>query len=133
MISLTCRLPAASILQVSAIAVSLAIDLDHRNTAMQFFYVKLTVSLFYWLLFYRPLTGADRNKRCVYLVNTPCAFFWPLRRINAHWPQLSADIFFADAARVLIMFWHDFGRGGGGAGGTIVMVVVGGKEGMVGL
>jgi hypothetical protein len=71
-----------------------------------------------------PLTGAHWDKRYVFLVNT-CAFFWPLHRINAHWPQLSADIFFADAARGLIMFWHDFGRGGGGA---IVMVVVGGAE-----
>ena len=41
------RLPAASILQVSAIAVRRAIDLDHRNTAMQFFYMKLSVSLLY--------------------------------------------------------------------------------------
>jgi hypothetical protein len=47
MISPARRLPAASILQVSAIAVRRAIDLDHRNTAMQFFYVKLSVSLFY--------------------------------------------------------------------------------------
>ncbi len=66
--------------------------------------------LFYWLLFYRPLTGAHWDRRYVFLVNT-CAFFWPLHRINAHWPQLSADLFFAGAARVLIMFWHDFGRG----------------------
>jgi hypothetical protein len=33
----TCRLLAASKLQVSVIAVRRAIDIDHRNTAMQFF------------------------------------------------------------------------------------------------
>ena len=47
MISPTRWLPAASILQVSAIAVRRMIDIDHRNTAMQFFYMTLTVSLFY--------------------------------------------------------------------------------------
>jgi len=47
MISPAHRLPAASILQVSAIAVRRVIDIDHRNTAMHFFYMKLTVSLFY--------------------------------------------------------------------------------------
>jgi len=47
MISPARQLPAASILQVSAIAVRRAIDIDHRNTAKQFFYMKLTVSLFY--------------------------------------------------------------------------------------
>jgi len=31
------RLPVASILQVSAIAIRRAIDIDHRNMAMQFF------------------------------------------------------------------------------------------------
>ena len=106
------RPPASSSfnLQVSAIAVRCAIDIDHRNIAMQFFYIKQTVS-FYLIDYYSmPLTGAHWDKRYVFLVNT-CAFFWPLHRINAHWPQLSADIFFADAARVLIKFWHDFGQG----------------------
>ena len=127
MISRARRLPAASILQVSAIAVRHAIDLDHRNTAKQFFYMKLSVSLFYWLLFCMPLTGTHGDKRYVFLVNTSLVpFFWPLRRINAHWPQLSADMFFADATWVLVMFWHDFGRGGGSA--IVVMVVVGGAE-----
>ena len=37
MISPARRLPAASILKVSAIAVRRAIDIDHRNAAMQFF------------------------------------------------------------------------------------------------
>ena len=47
------------------------------------------------------------------------AFFNPKVGLRAlfsdpHWlaPYLSVDIFFADAAQVLIMFWHDFGRGG---------------------
>jgi hypothetical protein len=74
MISPARRLPAAPILQVSAIAVCRAIDLDLRNTAMQYFYVKLTVSLFYCLLFYRPPTGVHGDKRYVFLLNT-CAFF----------------------------------------------------------
>ena len=41
----------------------------------------------------------------------------------------TADIFFADASQVLIMFWHDFGRGGGAR--AIVMFFVGGAEGVV--
>jgi hypothetical protein len=43
--------PAASILQVSAIAIRRAIDIDHRNTAMQFIYMKRTVS-FYFIDYY---------------------------------------------------------------------------------
>jgi hypothetical protein len=66
MISPARRLPAASILQVSAIAVRRAIDLDLRNMAMQFFYVRLTVSLFYCLLFCMPLTGVHGDKRYVF-------------------------------------------------------------------
>ena len=79
----TRRLPAASILQVSAIAVCCVIDIDHRNTAMQFFYMKRTVSFYFIDYYYRPLTGAHWDKRYVFLVNT-CAFFLPLHRINAH-------------------------------------------------
>ena len=45
-------LPAASILKVSKIAVRSAIDNDFRHTAMQFFYVQIINSLFYYLLFY---------------------------------------------------------------------------------
>ncbi len=49
MISPARWLPAASILQVSAIAVRRAIDIDHHNTAMQlFFYMKRTV-IFYFI------------------------------------------------------------------------------------
>jgi predicted NAD/FAD-binding protein len=77
------RLPAASILQVSAIAVRRAIDIDHRNTAMQFFLMKRTVSFYFIDYYYNPLTGAHWDKRYVFLVNT-CAFFWPLHRINVH-------------------------------------------------
>ena len=74
MISPARRLPAAPILQVSAIAVCRAIDLDLRNTAMQFFYVKLSNSLFYCLLFYRPLTGVHRDKRYVFFIKHLCFF-----------------------------------------------------------
>ena len=74
MISPNRRLLAAQILQVSAIAIPCAIDINHRNTAMQFFHVKIIFSLFYCLLFYRPLTGMHGDKRYVSLVNT-CAFF----------------------------------------------------------
>ena len=66
MISPARRLLAAPNLQVSAIAIRRAIDIDHRNTAMQFFYVKITFSLFYCLLFYRPLTGVHGDKRYVF-------------------------------------------------------------------
>ena len=75
MISPAHRLPAAPILQVSAIAVCCAIDLDLRNTAMQFLDVKLTFSLFYLLLFCMPLSDAHGDKRYVFLVNT-CAFYF---------------------------------------------------------
>ena len=70
----TRRLLAASILKVSAIAVCREIDIDLRNTAMQFLDVKLTFALFYWLLFCMPLTDAHGDKRYVFLVNT-CAFY----------------------------------------------------------
>ena len=75
MISPARRLPAASILKVSAIAVCREIELDLRNTAMQFLDVKLTFSLFYnLLLFCMPLTDAHGDKRYVFLVNT-CVFY----------------------------------------------------------
>ena len=51
MISPARRLLVASILQVSAIAVCRAIDIDHRNTAMQFLYMKQIVS-FYFIDYY---------------------------------------------------------------------------------
>ena len=74
MISPARRLPAAPILQVSAIAVCRAIDLDLRNTAIQFFYVKLSNSLFYCLLFYRLLTSVHRDKRYVFFIKHLCFF-----------------------------------------------------------
>jgi hypothetical protein len=46
------RLPAAPILQVSAIAVRCAINQDHHNTAMYFLLTTLTFPLFILLLFY---------------------------------------------------------------------------------
>jgi hypothetical protein len=47
MISPARWLPAASIWKVSEITILRAIHLDLRNTAMQFFYVKLTIHFFY--------------------------------------------------------------------------------------
>jgi hypothetical protein len=46
------RLPAAPILQVSAIAVRHMIDHDHRNTAIYFLLMTLTFPLIILLLFY---------------------------------------------------------------------------------
>ena len=66
MISPARLLLAAPNLQVSAIAIRRAIDINHRNTVMQFFYVKITFPLFYCLLFYRPLTGVHGDKRYVF-------------------------------------------------------------------
>ena len=114
---------------MSVIAVCRAIDLDHRNKAMQFLYVKLTFSLFYCLIFCILLTGAHGDKRYVFLVNT-CAFYVAAAsKRRALLTPANRRIFFADAARGLIMFWHDFGRGGGAR--AIVMFVIGGMEGMV--
>jgi hypothetical protein len=52
MVPPSCRLPAAPILQVSAIAVHCAINHNHRNTAMYSFLTTLTFSVFILLLFY---------------------------------------------------------------------------------
>jgi hypothetical protein len=46
------RIPAAPILQVSAIAVHRAINHDHRNMAMSLFLTTLTFPLFILVLFY---------------------------------------------------------------------------------
>jgi len=66
MISPARRLPAASILQVSAIAVCRAIDINHCNTAMQFFYMEQTVSFNFIDYYSMPLTGAHWDKRYVF-------------------------------------------------------------------
>ncbi len=79
---------------------------DLRNTVMHFLNVKLIISLFYWLFFCWLLTSAIVDKRQVFLLNT-WSFSWPLHQINVHWPQISADIFFANASQVFLMFWHD--------------------------
>jgi hypothetical protein len=46
------QLPAAPILQVSAIAIRRTIDHDHCNTVMYFLLMTLTFPLFILLLFY---------------------------------------------------------------------------------
>jgi len=81
MISPARRLPAASILQVSAIAVRRAIDIDHRNTAMQFFYMKRTVS-FYFINYYSADRCALGQNVCFF--SEYMCFFLPFHRINAH-------------------------------------------------
>jgi hypothetical protein len=63
MISPACWLPAASILQVSGIAVQPAMAHDLRNMVMQSFYVKPTYPLFYLLLFNVQRLGALADKR----------------------------------------------------------------------
>jgi hypothetical protein len=49
MIPPSCQLPVAPILQVSAITVRCAIDIDLCNTAMKHLLIKLAVLLFYSL------------------------------------------------------------------------------------
>jgi hypothetical protein len=51
---------------VSAIAVRCVIDIDHRNTAMQIFVMKRTVSFYFIDYYYRPLTGAHWDKMYVF-------------------------------------------------------------------
>jgi hypothetical protein len=78
----------------------------------EFFYVKLTVPLYYWLLFCRKWISALSDLRWAFEVNT-LYFSLPLHQNNMHWPpQLSADSFFADVPQEHIMFWCDFVRGG---------------------
>jgi len=118
MISPARRLPAASILQVSAIAVRRAIDIDHRNTAMQFFTWIELFFLFYWLLFYRPLTGAPWDK------NT-CAFFCRCiesTRTDPSYPPIYFSLVPPVSLTCFGMISDE------GSGGAIVMVVVGGNE-----
>ncbi len=77
-----------------------------------FFYVKLTVPLYYWLLFCRKWIGTLSDLRWVFEVNT-LYFSLPLHQNNMHWlPQLSSNNFFTDVHQELIMFWRDFVRGG---------------------
>jgi hypothetical protein len=75
-----------------------------------------------------PLTGANGDKRYVFLVNI-CAFYSAVASNQRSLTPVIRRYFFSDAARGLIMFWHDFGRGGGAR--AIVMFVVGGAEGVV--
>ncbi len=54
------------------------------------------------------------DKRCVFLGDT-CPFFLFATPIQHALTPLSIDTFFANAAQVLIVFWHYFGQGGDGA------------------
>ena len=124
MISPARRLPAAPILQVSVIAVCCMIDLDLRNTAMQFLDVKLTFSLFYWLLFCMPLTGAHRDKRYVFLVNT-CAFYLAVAsNQRALTPAIRRYIF----CRCRLSPHHVLAWFRTRGGSAIVMIVVGARR-----
>ena len=60
MIPPTRRPPAAAIFKVSDIAVHRAIEDCLHYTVMLFFYVQLTLSLFYWLLFFRKMRALGR-------------------------------------------------------------------------
>ena len=77
MISPARRLPEASILQVSGIAVQPVIVHDLCNIVMLSFYVKPTNHLFYSLLFYVEWLGVLADKRRVFGVIT-CPFLWQL-------------------------------------------------------
>jgi len=59
---------------VSAFAVRRTIDINHRNTAMQIFLRETNFSFILLTIFCIPLTGANGDKRYVFLVNT-CAFY----------------------------------------------------------
>ncbi len=104
------RLPAASILQVSAIAVRRAIDIDHRNTAMQFFLMKRTASFYFIDYYYRPLTGAHWDKRYVFFSEYMC-FFLAIASNQRALTRAIRRYIFRRCRPVAIMFWHDFGRG----------------------
>ena len=98
---------------MSAIAVCREIDIDLRNTAMQFLDVKLTFSLFYLLLFCMPLTDAHGDKRYVFLVNT-CAFYLAVvSNQRAMTPAIRQYIFYRDPPsprRVRCMVSDEGGR-----------------------
>jgi hypothetical protein len=97
---------------VSEIAGRRKVEHNLCNTAMQFFKVKLTHSLFYNHLFYAQLISVHTDKRCVFKVNIRA--FLSLVALNQ--PVLTPAVqlyFFADVSHILIMFRHDFGEGGG--------------------
>ena len=96
---------------MSAIAQCCTVEQDLCNTAMQFFKVKLTRSLFYNHLFYAQLISVHADKRYVFKW-IYLRFYNLLCQINTHLPQLYRDLFFADVSHVLVMFRHDFGQGG---------------------
>jgi len=77
---------------VSAIAVRCAIDIDHRNMAMQFFSIKQTVSFYFIDYYSMPLTGAHWDKRYVFLVNT-CFFLAIASNQRALTPAIRRYIF----------------------------------------
>jgi hypothetical protein len=80
---------------------------------MQFFKEKLTYSLFYLQLFYRPLTGELASKKVSFVVSNRVFEFAIVSNRCALTPAVRR-FFFANAPHVLIMFWHDFGRREGG-------------------
>jgi len=55
-----------------------------RNTAMQFFKVIITHSLFYNYLFHTQLIRVHADKRYVFLSEIYMLFYHSLRQINAH-------------------------------------------------
>jgi hypothetical protein len=93
---------------VSAIARRLSVAHDICNTAMQFVKVKLTHSFFYNYLFYAQLISVHADKRYVFSLNLHSYFLFVASNQRALTPAVR-QFFFANAAHVLIMFWHYFG------------------------
>jgi len=125
MISLARRLPAASILQVSTIAVRRAIDIDHRNTAMQFFYMKRTVS-FYFIDYYSADRRALGQKVC-FFSEYLCFFLGRCiesTRTDPSYPPIYFSLVSPESSSCFGMISDE------GSVGAIVMVVVDGEKGV---
>ena len=114
MISPARRLPAASILQVSGIAVQPTIAHDLRNTAMQYFFMWNQLIL-YFIYYYSMCSGLARLRTKGESLEWLLALFlWPLRWNDAHWLQLCRYLFHRcrpSIHLVLAWFWMS-GRGG---------------------
>jgi hypothetical protein len=86
----------------------------------------LSETNFFYILLTTILYAADRRA----WGQKECFFREYLCFLFSHCVESTrTDPFFADAARGLIMFWHDFEQGGGAR--AIVMFVVGSAEGVV--
>ncbi len=127
MISSSRRLPVASIFQMCAIAVHPNLDLNLCNTSMQFFYLKLMYSLFYLLLFCRPLTGALTDKRHVF-IEYLCFFFCHCIKSTHTDPSYLSMVFLLMLPKSSSHFGMILDEGGGVPLRHVHNVVVGGTE-----